>query len=398
MHVIESLQTGRFGVELRLPSHLKVHRDEVECAELVDEPKSVVWFFYLFPDLHLDLREEHRADMGKSLEHYARSVFDYAFDRRDHVDKTRAPRTADPAWSPLVDVEHLSIGGANGLRTVHRMAYEPGCEMIMGHLLIPLRRGLFEARVLCVDQMTGYRESMLVDMRLRERSPSSEETLDQMMATFQQVDFDGTQHDNTFPEHSLSRARAALRWLCVESNLRVTELPSPLERGEVELSRLGCALVPPPRFAYEAPDRPSQDESFCRVSFCGTDGVERLNVKHWDDVTRDAAANLPGLAESITRSIIEASGVQDARVTVETLASLDQRPQVLVIVEGTGHVGSLRHAMIFLQDEHRRTWSLSRFGTAAVPRDELAAELVEAARSFRLVSPPKQMKPWWKLW
>ncbi|MDC0741577.1 hypothetical protein [Polyangium mundeleinium] len=115
MHVIESLQTGRFGVTLQLPSHLKVCRDEEECAELVDEPKNVVWWFFFFPDLHLDLREEHRGDLRKSLEYYARSMFDDMFHKRDHADKERPPRTADPTWSPIIDVEPLNIGDAKAL-------------------------------------------------------------------------------------------------------------------------------------------------------------------------------------------------------------------------------------------------------------------------------------------
>ncbi len=43
MHVIESLKTGRFGVELRMPPHLEVCRDDDECAEFVDKQKGMVW-------------------------------------------------------------------------------------------------------------------------------------------------------------------------------------------------------------------------------------------------------------------------------------------------------------------------------------------------------------------
>ncbi|MDI1429071.1 hypothetical protein [Polyangium sorediatum] len=398
MHMIESLQTGRLGVTFQLPSHSKICRDERECAELVDEPKGVVWWFFFFPDLHLDVHEEHRADLRKSLEYYARAMFDDMFHKRDRVDEQRSPRTADPTWSPMIDVEPLNIDGAEALRTVHRMAYEPGSEMIMGHLLLPLRQGLFEARVLCVDNMTGVRETLLVNKRLKERSPKSEETFKQMTATFRQADFDDPRHDDAFPEHSLSRARAALRWLCIESNLRVMERPSPFEQGEVELSHMGCALVPPPRFRYDAPNGPSQEGCFRRVSFCGTDGVERMYVNCWDDFARDTATHLPGVAESIARMLHEDSDIKDMRVTVETLAPLDQRPLALVIVEGMGHLGLLRNVMLFFRDEHQLPWSLSRFGTAAVPREALAAELTEAARSFRFIRPPKQQKPWWRFW
>ena len=67
-------------------------------------------------------------------------------------------------------------------------------------------------------------------------------------------------------------------------------------------------------------------------------------------------------------------------------------------VDDRGNMGSLRNAIVFFHDEHRRAWSLSWLGTAAVPRDALVADLSEVARSFRLVRPPKQQKSWWKVW
>jgi hypothetical protein len=396
MYLIESLRTGRFGVTLKLPSRLRVSRDEAECAELVDESMGVLWFFFFFPNLHLDLRKEHRADLRRSVEYYARSIFDDVFRQGDHAFGNPPPRTADPAWSPLVDVEHLSIGAAQALRTVHRVAYEPGNESIMGHLLIPLRQGLFEARVLCVDRSTGYRESVLVDLWMREQPVRSDEGFEQLTATLRQADFDDPRHDEMFSKHSLSRARAALHWLSVESDLCVTELLSPLEDGDVELPHLGCVLLPPPRFAYDGHDSPRRPGSFTRVSFCGTDGIERLHVDRWDNFEQDK--NLPGVASWIARNVHEESGVQDIGLTVEPLAPDDDRPQVLAIVEGTGHTGALRNAMLFFHDEHQRTWSMSRFGTAAVPREALVAELRQTVGSFRLTRRPEWKKPRWKLW
>jgi hypothetical protein len=126
--------------------------------------------------------------------------------------------------------------------------------------------------------------------------------------------------------------------------------------------------------------------------------VERLFVSRWDGFERKSSTDLPRAAESMARKLYEDSDARDIRMTVEVLPPFDQRPQALVIVEGTGNTGSLRNAMIFFHDEHGQAWSLSRFGTAAVPRDALVADLSEAAQSFRLVRSPKQQKPWWKVW
>lgn len=400
MPLIDSLKTGQFGLTLQLPRHLEVLHDKKTSAQLVDTPKNIVWFFFFFPDLHLDLNEEHRANMKRSLEPYARAMFDDVFQQLRPDDPERQPRTADSKWSPMIDVEYSNIDDAKVLRTVHRMAYEPGHEMIMGHLLIPLQQGLFEARVLTVDKMTGYRESILLDKRLQKHPLNDEEDIRRVMATICQEDYDDPQHDEAFPEHALSRSRAALRWLIHDANLRVTEPPSPFAPGEVQVPHLNCALVPPPRFFYEDPsDDRSTSASFHRVSFCGTDGIERLLVDRWDQVARDAKnANFSKLAKSIAHTLHVKSGVDEMQVTVKKLAPEARGPQALVIVEGKGHQGLLRNAMLFFQDEQQRTWSLSRCGTAAVPTETLRAELIETVRTFRINAPPKSQKPWWKFW
>lgn len=400
MPLIDSLETGRFGLTLQLPRHLEILRDEKTSAQLVDTSKNVVWFFYFLPDLHLDLHEEHRANMKRSLEPYARAMFEDVFQQLHPDDQDRQPRTTDSEWSPMIDVEYSSIGDTAVLRTVHRMAYEPGHEMIMGHVLVPLEKGLFEARVLTVDKTTGYRESILLVKQMQEQTPNDEEDPNRQMATIRQRDYDDPQHDEAFPEHALSRSRAALRWLIHDANLRVTERPLPLEQGEVQLPHLNCALMPPPRFFHEdAEDPQSPSASFHRVSFCGTDGIERLIVHRWDDVARNAKNdNFAKLAKSLARTMHEESGVQGLRLIVKKLAQHASEPQVLVIVEGKGHQGLLRNAMLFFQDEQQRTWSLSRCGTAAVPPETLKAELIETVRTFRIEASPKSPKPWWKFW
>lgn len=394
MNVIESLQTGRFGIELRMPEHFEVCRNDGECAEFVDKTKGVVWYLFLYPNLHLDLHAKHRADLRNSLEYYARSMFDEVFHHRHRGDAKQTPRTADLAWSPMIDVEPSKFGEVDALRTVHRMAYEPGREMIMGHALIPVRQGLFEARVLCVDQMTGIRESILFSKRMMQQKSDNEADIEQLMATARQSDYDDPQHDDGFPEHSLSRARAALRWLQNESKIQVTEPPRPFADGEIELPHLGCAVVLPPRFALED----AAAGTFCRVSFCGSDGIERLRIERSADATSPASTNLATTAKSIARELHVASGVKKIRLTVETLVGPNGNPQVLVIVEGKGHTGQLRNAMIFFRDDRQRLWSLSRLGTAAVPNEALKADLTQTATSFRLLTSPEKQKPWWNFW
>ncbi len=393
MQLLESLQTGRFGVTVRMPPGCSVRCDEYDFAELLDERTQTVWFFFFFPRLSLDLGPQHQADLRRSMEYYARPMFDGLYYERNPKDDVHRPRTADPTWSPMIDVEQVRLGGAYALRMVHRMAYEPCRELIMGHLLLPLQQGLFEARVLCADETTGLRESLLVAQKMRELETTDDQVVE-AMTNARQADFDDRQYDAMFPGHVLTRTRAALRWFADEANLLVTEAPAPHTRGEVELLHLDCALVAPPRFVYEATTASPNAATFRRVSFCGTDGVETFVVTRWDKVAFDGAKNLLEAAELIARRLHQASGVQDVELTVESLSDTGKLLQALVVVEGRGRQGAQRNAMLFLRDQHRRTWSLNRFGAASIPRPALVSELCESARTFRVVRPPRWRDRW----
>lgn len=400
MGVLEALRTGQFGISLEIPAHWEVSKESAISAQLLDKERNVVWYFFLFPDQHLDLREEHHADLKKSLEYYARAMFDQVYEQLKQPDQERSPRTADPKWSPMVDAEHVQIGDVNALRTIHRMAYQPGKEMIMGHILVPIRQGLFEARVLCVDQLTGYRESILYMKWTRDRELTEDE-INAMQAKIRQADFDDPKHDEGMPQHALSRARAALRWLCLDAKLRVTQLPAPLPEGEINVPDLKCSILPPSRFVFMPEKQSATTAFFRRVSFCGTDGEEFFTIERWDDFVGKGDIDLAHAAKAKARAIHKESGIEDGKLTVKELEGQDKRPQALVFVEGTGHLGLLRNAMLFFQDEHQRLWALSRCGTAAVPRKALTADLTQAAKSLRIHElPPPQppKKPWWQIW
>lgn len=376
-----ALRDGRHGVRFSPPERWQLDEDQDDALRLTEVEGSVGWFFYYFPGLHMDLAAEHRDGLRQALEWPARDMFEALF-RAQKRDPEERPRTADASWSPLVDVEHLELDGSPALRTVHRMAYEPGREVIMGHLLVPLQRGLFEARVICQDSFTGLREVALFEAHAR----SGGAPPDGPPVGLPQAAYDDPRHDAAFPTHALSRTRAALRWLEGEAGLRVLEPPMARQYGEAELPKLGCALRPPPRFV---PD-PDSGTSFHRVSFCGTDGVQRFIVQRYDHPLR------PGrlLDEAVDRArrLHEDAGVENVVVEAEAFAE-----GVLTIVEGDGHLGRLRNAVGWLLDADGRAWSLCLTAMAVVPREVLAAELAEAARSFRLTRPPPQ-RPWWRPW
>jgi len=396
MGLIEALRDGRHGVQLSLPDWWCLNEEREDALKLTEVERGASWFFYVFPGLHLDLAEEHRDGLRRGLEWPARGMFEALSHAQERGGEER-PRTVDPSWSPMVDVEHLLLDGSPALRTVHRMAYEPGREVIMGHLLVPLRQGLFEARVICGDSFTGLRETVLLEARMADRPAEGEPAAPPAgLRHLRQADYDDPEHDSAFPEHALSRTRAALRWLTGEADLRVLECPETRTETDVELPDLGCVLRAPPRFVHEPSERAGSPALFHRVSFCGTDGVQHLVV------TRDDAPLRPGRlrdeAVARARRLHEADGVRDIVVRTEEMDDAGGRPQVLTIVEGNGHLGRLRNAMCWLLDEGGRPWSLCLTATAVVPPEVLAAEVSEAARSLRITSPPPPRRPWWRPW
>src|SRR4051794_14780565 len=102
-------------------------------------------------------------------------------------------------------------------------------ELVMGHLLVPLQGGLFEARPFGQGRnpVTGVRESALMILRGTQGFLS-------------QAEYDDPAHDAQFPDHPVSQVRHALRSLMTAWDLCVTR-PAPLPATrEIFLSQLGC--------------------------------------------------------------------------------------------------------------------------------------------------------------
>jgi hypothetical protein len=389
--LVDALRAGTHGVALEVPSGWTQTRDAPDHVHFVEDATRAIWYLMWFPGVVLDLGASHRGDLARALEHHARAMFDSVVDAQvaDGDAGGHPPRTADPSWSPIVDVEHVIVDGAPALRTVHRMSYQPGSEIVMAHLLIPLRDGLFEARVVCCDAMTGVRESVLLIAQGR-GAP----------VLLPQRELDDPRHDAGFPDHALSRARAAIRWLRDDSGLRVTAPASPLAGGEAVLAGLGCALTPPPRFVHASTDDEVRDASFRRCSFCGTDGIETLLVRDAStDLGQLPASSLRDRATAFTRALHDRSGVERIRVDSTTLDSIEGGLHVLVTVQGDGHQGRIRNLFRWFRDEGGRPWFVAMIGDAAVPLDVRAAELDAAVRSWRLTRPaPPPPRAWWKIW
>jgi hypothetical protein len=254
------------------------------------------------------------------------------------------PKTQhDLAWSPIVEVKYVQVNTerpkdpptTSALIVIHRLAYKEGEEIVMGRFLLPVRRGLYEVIAIagdgglewgaiadddtysteplrelqrndtpaavtystnpttsstalqssapsCSVHDTGYHSFKTT---IENSHPNVYESNVKKKTAIRTLDMDGSEYDDQFPNHCLSRVRRAMNWLTHKSCMVVTEspLPTPPPGSEMELSHLRCRIVPPPRFLYcPNPYNPESNKyRFCRATLGGTDGVEMIVVSAW---------------------------------------------------------------------------------------------------------------------
>lgn len=416
MKLTKALQGKSMGLTWTVPPAWELVGENDDAAQLTDPQHKVQWWLFWFPGLTLGLgepRDGEAADIEAAMHHYAKAMFETTFKaRREHEAAERAkkspeelaqeeadgklpipeqPRSADGAWSPMVDCERASLGKGAALRTIHRMSYEPGREIIMGHLLVPTAHGLLEARVVAGDLMTGVRESFLLQQKLGD-SEAAELAPGELTLT--QREIDDPAHDETFQDHSLSRVRRALRWLIADAGVEVLEPAPPHPGGEVVLKKLDCALVPPPRFVHNEPRHDYNIEVFERVGFCGTDGMERLIVQRAHELKTMKFEKLGPAAEKFSRELCETSGLRELAITSDELA-VGERRCVLVTARGRGEDGGLLHLFCWLLDKKGRPYFVALLGGDAVPEAVRRDELSAAVKTWRSLT---DGKPWWQLW
>jgi hypothetical protein len=228
-----------------------------------------------------------------------------------------SPRTADPRWSPIVDVEPVRVGESPALRVVRRLSYQPGNEVLSGSLLVPLAQGFAELAAIARAGQTGFRESVL--MLKRPEGPSTEPKV-----TFlSQAEYDDPAHDALFAEHPLSLVRGALRWLLADAGLEVTAPAAPPPEGEHVIAAAGCAVILPPRYLFvsrEVMPMPPTLASFARVGL-GEAPLRLLDVWRLADRLsgRDRGQALRRFAVENTERWVE-EGVSDLDQEAEIVA------------------------------------------------------------------------------
>jgi len=385
MGLFESLRDGVLGVEMVFPPTVEPSDWADMSFQFAGPLTGVGWWVFFFPEISLDLSDNGWPTLTRDVDRQAKALFEQMFRGRDMTPERRAqgPRTNDTTWSPLIEVERVSLDGGAGLYVLHRMTYEPGSEILMGHLLVPCAAGLAEARWVATAQVTGIREAVWTDKALR---TSGVEALKHPG----QAVFDDPALDREFPKHPLSIAREARRWLAKDVRLRVLRPASRDERSTIQLPALGYSLVPPPRFGPPVTGPGPRGRPWAssnRASISGSDGIDWFYVHafptpllvKWGSSGRRLGTEV----EKLARHVYTEAGVK--RIRSEVLAAGgDGRTSVRVIVEGDGHLGPLRMA-VHGTASGGSIVTLFLMTTATLPAADMLAEVDAAARTLQRI-------------
>ena len=168
--------------------------------------------------------------LGEDLHQSSRDMFELRWRSKPRAAGAQ-PRTASGEWSPVIDAKLGSIGEGRIARCVRRLAYEQGDEAVVGHLYVPVDKGTIEIRISARSGETGTREAAIAAKYGGKQA---------------QATYDSAELDPYFPEHPLSRVRAALD--ATVASLEIVTLPQRKPGSEVPLAEPGAAITPPIRF------------------------------------------------------------------------------------------------------------------------------------------------------
>lgn len=374
MKLLEALKSGACGVTFEPPKGAVVRASEFEALAFTEDRLGLQWLVH-FGDVALDLASERDDLLTRDLDAAARAIFHATELNLDGLVKQGKlsksapnPRVTDPAWSPVIDARPVDLGTGTGLQVIHRTAYRPGMEAVMGHVLVPTAYGVVEFRVTATDRAASERERVL----------DGETPADALDA---QRRVDDPRHDAAYPKHCLSRVRAALATLFEAGRVEVVRPPLATRTGDVTLEPFGGSLTLPPRFAV-AGDTSRDIALFTRMSLANTDGVWRLCLARED---ADGVSRHRPLRKRVETFIAARFGLDDlsaAKVTLRHTDSGDAR--LHIAFEANAPMNALASVWWLHGDGGLRGLQLSAPSGATL--DETLALFEPAAASWRVTT------------
>lgn len=334
--------------------------------------------------------------LAEDVEHHVRDLFAASFEAVKHplTGETVKPRTADPSWSPVVELERVTLPEP-ALWLLFRTRYAPTSESIEGQLLIPVEDGLVCVAVVASESTTGYRESALMLLHDRE-FPADAGTIPG------QRYFDARKHDHGFPMHSLSRIRAARAWLLASDGggLAVTAPAVEVTPGEVLLPEAECAVVPPPRFVRLPAGTLPMSRTLAMFSrvVLGLETPRMVSVWLVPDKQAsgiDTLAELRQIAFAANKAWSD-EGAEDVRTDAESITEPwgeGIRAHVRFKVQGE----ETQESQCWFADTDGQVFRISSSAPVSFEPTQLWAQVSQIRASWRRL-PQSRGAPWWKFW
>ncbi len=360
----KSLELGRCGVQWQPPDGAIAEHSETHLA--LRDDSGLTWRITVHP-VEFAIASGEEAALAEDLHLAAREIFERRWAAKPRA-PTAQPRTSNADWSPIIDAKLGALGDGRIARCVHRLAYEQGDEAIAGHLFVPVKQGTVEIRVSARSTDTGAREHAIATKYGGKQA---------------QAVYDNAELDPYFPDHPLSRVRAALD--TTVSALDVVALPGRTPGAEVPLAEPGAAITPPVRFVPSPAITGSARGEIVRL---GLDGWQR-SIHVW----RVGRHKLKG--KDLHAALVEHADKDAADWAKSGASSIASHSAA---IDDYGVCLQIQQYVTFVRDPFvrhavQRWWiagdgTLWRVGTDApanVDRQALLDELVAVQDSFRRI-------------
>lgn len=358
----KSLELGSCGVQWEPPDGaIGVH---TETELVVADDTGLRWRIRVLP-MEFAIAPGEEAELSEDVYASARTAFETRWRQQGRA-AGATPRTASGDWSPVIEARLGAIGAGRIARIVRRLAYEQGDEVVVGNLFIPVEKGTVEIRIMAQSGETGVREKA-IGAKYGGRQP--------------QATYDSRELDPYFPDHPLTRVRAALD--AVVGSLEIITLPD--RPAELTLKEPGCAVTAPRRFVA-APT----------VAGSGRGELVRLGVDDWQ---RTIEVWRIGRHKFKSKDL-HAALVEHANKTAESSAGDDTSHVVShsAPIDDYGVCLQIQQYVTFERDDEPHhavfrwwiagdgtLWRIGETSSSLVDREELAADVAAVQDSFRRI-------------
>jgi hypothetical protein len=395
--------SGTCGVRFVVPATAVVVHDHDDEACFQDVEHAVLWRVVRSP-WRTDLGPESLQLLRFDVERHARGMFEAVF---EPTEKASKPKTSDAEWSPLVEAQ-TQLRGGRLLRVVHRTRHQPDGEVVEGRVIVPTAEGTVSISAVASADEAGERElRVLARHRAEKGSVRPQGRGPQAIA-------DDAQWDKEYPDHPLSRVRAALDWLVSPAGgaLEVVTPDTDAWVEHVTLEEASSIISAPARFLRVPRGRlpvPPTMAVLSRVVLAADERPRTVCVWRVEDVSvkTDHAARLREIVSQETVRCGAGDGAKVVESRIMSTSATATRAEIIEYVrfEGAGGAG---HAMqCWFTDTDGAVFRIAAGGPRYAPSNDLWEDMAQVTRSWRRIpdsmpradeAPTSKTRRWWPFW